>query len=296
MSPSSFHQRLTKINRIFLLEGVFTVFFAASIYLILPDYPKSPGSSKWLTPDEQEYLELRLASNAPKTEDKAFDWKEVIESLQPSLFAFTLSQFFFNVAGYGLSWELPTITTSLGFTTLPKNQLLNIPPAGLTVMGVIAASWFLSRAYMSRPLFIQLLTIGTLVFFIILCIPVSRGTTYAACIVGTVFYSVWFIPFWAWRSATVRGTTGTAFTLALQTSLAQIGGAIAPQIFRSKYAYNGYRVPFIICTVCVVLALLFNLWVWYLTNDVEKEVNRVRRLRIKSELEGKVYTGEDIQF
>ncbi|CAI6091332.1 unnamed protein product [Clonostachys chloroleuca] len=282
---------------VFLLEGLATMLFAGIIYNVLPDYPKSPRSAKWLTPDEQQYLEYRLTENAPKTNDAAFDKSEIIISLKdPKLIGFTISQFFLNIAGYGLSWQLPTITTSLGFAGLPRNQLLNIPPAAVTVVGIVFSAWFLRRAYIARPIFIHILSTGILVFFTLLCVSVSKGAIYAAVVLGNAFYFVFFVPFWAWRSATLVGTTGTAFTLALQTSIAQVGGVIAPQLFRSKYAYNGYKTSFIICTVSVVLAILSNVWLTYLTWTVENDTKNVRRERIRAERKGKVYTGEDVRL
>lgn len=281
---------------VFLLEGIVTILFSAAIYLILPDYPKSPRSARWLTPDEQEYIELRLSENAPRTDDAVFDRREIIAALKdPKIVGFTASQFFLNIAGYGLSWQLPTITTSLGFAGLPRNQLLNIPPAAATVLGIIAAAWFLRRAYVTRPLFIMILNAGVLAFFIVLCVPVSKGGTYTACVLGNAFYFVFFVPFWAWRSATLVGTTGTAFTLALQTSIAQVGGVIAPQVFQSKYAADGYKTSFIICTVCVAIAAGFNAWLWWLTRDIERDVRDVRRERIKAERQGQVFVGEDVR-
>ena len=189
--------------RVYLLEGIFTMLFAVVVFLVLPDYPKSPRSNKWLTPREQEYLELRLTENAPKTGDAAFSMQEVIASLKdPRIYAFCLSQVLMNLGGYGLQWQLPTVTTDLGFAGLPRNQLLNIPPAAAAVLSIIFAGWFLSRAFIPRPVFIMCICAGALAFFIVLCVPnVSRGATYVACVFGTMFYAVYFIPFWACKSS-----------------------------------------------------------------------------------------------
>ena len=92
------------------------------------------------------------------------------------------------------------------------------------------------------------------------------------------------------------GTTGTAFTLALQTSVAQVGGVIAPQLFPSRWAHNGYKNSFIICTVCVGIGALSNTWLWYLTRNTEADVARVRRLRIKAEKEGRVWAEDDVKI
>jgi hypothetical protein len=289
-------QGLSAWQWVYLLEGILTILFSFVVYFVLPDYPKSPRSSKWLTPREQEYLEARLSENAPKTEDAAFSRKEVLASLRnPRTYAFMLAQILTNLGGYGLSWQLPTVTTSLGFAGLPRNQLLNIPPAAASVLAIIFAGWFMSRAYVTRPAFVMGICAGALTFFIILATTREKYAVYIACVFGTMFYSVYFIPFWAWRSSTLTGTTGTAFTLAFQSCVGQVGGVIGPQLFQSKYAYNGYKVPFAICAAAIGGGWLASVWTWYLTRNVEFDVRRIRRLRIKSEKEGNMFAKEDVK-
>ena len=289
-------QQLTERTRVYLLEGIFTILFSGVIFLVLPDYPKSPRSSKWLTPREQAYLELRLSENAPRTHDSWFTKSEVIASItNPRTYAFMLAQLLMNLGGYGLSWQLPTVTTNLGFAGLPRNQLLNIPPAAASVLSIIFAGWFLDRAWLTRPAFIMFIMAGATVFFIVLCTVSSPGAIYAACVLGTMFYSVYFIPFWAWRSATLIGSTGTAFTLAFQSCVGQVGGVIGPQLFRQRWAYNGYKVSFAICAAAIVASWIANLWTWSLTRNVEWDVKRVRRLRIQAEREGKIFAADDIR-
>ncbi|KAH7395549.1 MFS transporter [Cadophora sp. MPI-SDFR-AT-0126] len=281
---------------VYLLEGIMTILFSFVVFPVLPDYPKSPRSNKWLTPREQEYLEVRLSENAPKTEDAAFSSKEIIASLlNPRTYSFMLSQILLNFGGYGLSWQLPTVTTSLGFAGLPRNQLLNIPPAAASVLAIIFAGWFLKRAFITRPAFVMWICGGALVFFITLAATRDKYAVYIACVFGTMFYSVYFIPFWAWRSSTLTGTTGTAFTLAFQSCVGQVGGVIGPQLFQSRYAHNGYKVPFAICAAAIGAGWLANIWTWWLTRNVEWDVRRIRRLRIKSERKGEVFADDDVK-
>ncbi|KIV82188.1 hypothetical protein PV11_04315 [Exophiala sideris] len=282
---------------VYLLEGLFTILFAFVVYFTLPDYPKSPRSAKWLTPREQEYLELRLTENAPRTHDKAFDRAEVLASLRdPRTYSFCVSQVLMNLGGYGLQWQLPTITTALGFAGLPRNQLLNIPPAAASVLAIIFAGWFLNRAYMTRPEFIMIICAGALSFFVVLCTDVSKVAIYIACIFGTMFYAVYFIPFWAWRSGSLIGSTGTAFTLAFQSCIGQVGGVVGPQLFQSKYAHNGYKVSFGICAGAIGGSWIASACTWYLTWRNEKDIQRVRRLRIKANNEGTVFAGDDVKL
>lgn len=200
---------------VYLLEGILTIFFSIVVYFVLPDYPKSPRSGSWLTAREQEYLEARLSENAPKTDDVAFDKPEVLASLcNPRTYAFMLSQILTNLGGYGLSWQLPTVTTSLGFAGLPRNQLLNIPPAAASVLATIFAGWFMSRAYITRPAFIMFICGGALVFFIVLATTRDKYSVYIACVFGTMIYSVYFIPFWACKSAFSNCTVTSQLTFA----------------------------------------------------------------------------------
>ncbi|KAA8911485.1 major facilitator superfamily domain-containing protein [Sphaerosporella brunnea] len=281
---------------VYLLEGIITILFAGIIWAVLPDYPQSPRSSSWLTPEEQEFLAVRLTENAPKFSDPDFDKQEVIKVLKdPRVYGFMASQLLVNLGGYGLSWYLPSITTNLGFAGLPRNQLLNIPPAAASVLAIVFAGWFCSRAYLTRPFFITLTMIGQVVCFVLLFTIESRIGLYIACVLGMMFYSVYFIPFWSWRSSTLTGSTGTAFSLAFQSCIGQVGGIVGPQLFRQKYAYNGYKTSFAICAAAIIAGFFANCWTWWLTRNVEWDTRRIRRLRIKAKKEGRLFNEDDVK-
>ena len=281
---------------VYLLEGLATILLAGIVWIVLPDYPKSPRSRTWLSPREREYLEVRLSENAPLTDEAAFKKEEVLAALKnPTTYSFMLNQLLINLGGYGLSWYLPTITTNLGFAGLPRNQLLNIPPAAASVLAIIGAGLLLDRAYVTRPVFTQPIMAGCVICFVLFFTISSKVGIYVACVLGTMFYSVYFIPFWAWRSSTLRGMTGSAFALAFQSCVGQVGGVVGPQLFRSKWAHNGYKTSFGICAAAIIVAWAFNLLTWWLTRHVEQDVRRIRRLRIMAEKEGAVYNGDDVR-
>ena len=265
---------------LYLLEGIATICFTIVVFIFLPDYPKSPRSQKWLTPREQDYIEKRLSKNAPLTSDSAFTKEEIFAGLKDiKVWSFTLQHFLLNLSANALSWQLPTVVTSLGFAGLPRNLLLNIPPAAGSVLLVIFSGWFLKQAYMPRPLYAAILVAGALAFFTALACHIPKASIYIACVFGTSFYSAYSIPLWAWRSSTLKGTTGTAFAISFQNCISQVGGVIGPQLFQNRYAYNGYKTIFAICAGSLGASLLMNLWTWWLTKDVESEVRKVRRER-----------------
>lgn len=70
---------------------------------------------------------------------------------------------------------------------------------------------------------------------------------------------------------------------------------IGPQLFQSKYAHNGYKVPFAICATAIGCGWLASMWTWWLTRNVEWDVRRIRRLRIKSEKKGKMFADDDVK-
>ena len=281
---------------VYIIEGCFTILFSAVVFFVLPDYPKSSRTHKWLTEREREFIEARLPENAPLTSDPDFSRKEIRATLKsPLIWSFTLSQTLVNLGGYSLTWYLPTIITNLGFATLPKNQLLNIPPAFVAILGLIFSAWFISRAYIVRPAYIMIIMSGMVVCFVLFFTLKNRVGLYIACILGSLFYQSYFIPFWAWRSATLVGTTGTALTYGVQSGIAQLGGVVGPQLFQSRWAYNGYKNSFAIAASCIAAGWLANIWTWYLTRNTEYDVLRVQRKAIKARREGRTVFDDDIR-
>lgn len=145
-------QGLSGWRWVFVLEGVATILLAGIIFLLLPDFPKSPRSGRWLTPREQQFLEARMPPNAPATADPSWDTKEAWTAFKsPTVWAFLLDQTLMNLGTYALSWYLPTIIANLGFASLPTNLLLNIPPAIAGIVGMCICVLVTSRAWASRP-------------------------------------------------------------------------------------------------------------------------------------------------
>ncbi|KAF2494550.1 MFS general substrate transporter [Lophium mytilinum] len=280
----------------FIIEGVLTMAFAGVVYWLYPDYPRSERTSKWLTPREQEFVELRLTENAPLTSDKAFSVKESIETLKdPRLWLFMFTQVCMNTGGFGLSWCLPTIITNLGFAGLPRNLLLIIPTAAGAIFAITFAAYILKKAWVPRPLFTLSIISWKLVALLSSWVPVPRGGIYAACVLGTMFSAAEAIPFWAWRTSSLKGTTGTAFAFGLQSGIGQLGGVIGPQIFRQKYKANGYRVSYGICLAAIAAGFFGGCWCWYITRNLETDVRRVRKNRIRAANKGELYVKDDVK-
>ncbi|KAF2829730.1 high-affinity nicotinic acid transporter [Ophiobolus disseminans] len=281
---------------VYILEGLATILFSGVVWYYLPDWPKSERSNRWFTEREQEFIETRLPESAPMTSDPNFSSKEIKGVLGEWLiWSFMLSQTLVNLGGYALTWYLPTIITNLGFVGLPRNQLLLIPPFAAAVVGLLFSAWFMERAWIVRPAYIMFILSGMVICFVLFFTISNRTGIYIACVLGNLFYQSYFSPFWAWRSATLIGSTGTAFTLGLQSGIAQLGGVVGPQLFQSKWAHNGYKTSFAIAAAFTIAGWVSNLWTWWLTRNTEYDVMRVRRLANQARKEGRTNT-EDIKI
>ncbi|CZR56394.1 related to permeases of the major facilitator superfamily [Phialocephala subalpina] len=287
-------QGLSAWRWVFLIEGILTIILSGFIFWILPDLPKSPRSKSWLTEREQKFIETRLPLNAPVTGDKNFDWKEAWHAFRsPSVYGFMLCQTFMNLALAAFNWYLPTIITNFGFVGLPRNQLLNIPPIGAGILGIIFSSWFQSRGFVVRPAYINSMVLGNVIFLVVLAYAPGSKAKYVACIFTNLFSASFYPPYWSWRAGYLSGATGAAFAIGLQSAVSNIGSVVSPQFFQSKWAYDGYRNSWIICIVLVVCAQLANLYTWRLTRKVERQVLRVRREVLRAKKAGREYNGRD---
>lgn len=138
--------------------------------------------------------------------------------------------------------------------------------------------------------------VGMVTCFVLFFTISNRVGIYISCILGSLFYQTYFIPFWAWRSATMSGSTGTAFTLGLQSGIAQLGGVLGPQLFQSRWAYNGYKNSFAIAGSTIIAGFVSNLWTWWLTRNTEYDVLRVRRNMNKARRDGRTDFQDDIRI
>ncbi|WVQ84828.1 hypothetical protein IAT38_006985 [Cryptococcus sp. DSM 104549] len=261
----------------FLIEGIAGFALAVPIYFFLPDFP---DTAKWLSPDERLFLVARLPPSAAKSSDKTFDREAIITVLKdPLLYGFTAIQTFTNLGAYGLSFWLPSIIASFGFTTTQSSQLLNIPPAVLGIATTILFAWLSDRTYnIPRPLYGLVTKFVVLGAFIGLVTVTNKPALYALIIIATVGSSGILAIIMPWRAQTLRGTTNAAFAFAFQNGVAQIGGIIGPQIYRSKYAPR-YTIPYIVCIIFFTVSIISVVVTWYLSRDIERETRRVAKIR-----------------
>lgn len=86
---------------------------------------------------------------------------------------------------------------------------------------------------------------------------------------------------WPWRVQTTKHATGSAFAIGFVNSYGQIGGAVGPWLFQSKYAPH-YGVSFGIAMgmegACAIMIAI----TWWVTRHTERATRVVKRERVRA--------------
>ncbi|KAH9888308.1 major facilitator superfamily domain-containing protein [Xylariomycetidae sp. FL2044] len=267
---------------LFLIEGLFTVVMSVVIFFTLPDFP---GNTKWLSTTERAFLQARLPRNSPRSAEKNFVFKEVLESLRDkNLWLFTLSWAFMTAGKGGVTFYQSTIIANLGFSDIATAQILNIPQFGLAIIAISVVGYGSNTARLPIPLFPIFCCVVVIACYSVLVVYPNDIGVYLAMIIGNAFGTAWFPVMWPWRSQTVNGATGSAFAIAFVNSYGQVGDAVGPQIFQDKYEPK-YQLPFAVSMALVGLCGITNLVTWWSTHRTESDTRKhklARRLARKT--------------
>jgi nitrate/nitrite transporter NarK len=145
--------------------------------------------------------------------------------------------------------------------------------------------YFADGARVPRPLYPLLVHVVVLACYAVMVAYPSNGAVYAATLVGNAFTTAFYPLMWPWRVQTTSRATGSAFSIGFVNSYGQIGGAIGPQIFRSKFAPR-YKESFIAAMACVGACVLATLATWWVTRRTERDTRKLKRARVEASKEG----------
>ncbi|KAL0931314.1 pantothenate transporter [Colletotrichum truncatum] len=269
--------------QLFLVEGLITIVLGTIVYFFLPDFPPT---AKWLSDKEKAFIQARLPPNAPRAEEMNFKWSEIVDSLKDRrLWLFTLIWATFTVGTSGVRFYQPTVIANLGFTTIARAQLLNLPISLLAIFVIGVTGFFADKGLIPRPLYpLGVFAVILACYGVLVAYP-SNGAVYTATLIGNAFTAAFFPLMWPWRVQTTSRATGSAFSIGFVNSYGQIGGAIGPQIFRSKYAPR-YQTSFASAMALVGCCAIITCITWWVTRQTESDTRRLKRARVRAEREG----------
>ncbi|CAB4387089.1 unnamed protein product [Rhizophagus irregularis] len=270
---------------LFLIEGLITVLISALAYFLLSDYPEK---TKWLSDEERKYAVGRLKNDAGKAHTTHFDKKHIYAALTDwKVYLAMLHLAVSSITFYSFALFMPTIINGMGFDFV-KSQLLSVPPylcAGVTTLVLATIS---DRKDIRSP-FIISCSIVAIIGYILLVVPsVGIPGKYAgACIVGSGLFPT-IVTSITWLTNNIAGHAKRAIATAMVMMCANLGGALASQVYRQKdyphYAYgHSISLGFLITATFISISQLL----------IFKTLNKKKKENPQSFLEGK--TEEEIK-
>ncbi|TPX32782.1 hypothetical protein SmJEL517_g04127 [Synchytrium microbalum] len=223
----------------FIIEGIPSIIMGVVTLLFLPDFPRT---TKWLTPEERQYMEHRLTGEAGSdSRGDAWVWSEFYAFLRnPLSYTFCIIQFCNSVAVYGPSaYASVILNTAFGPV---KTGGLGFSSTAIVAMGATTNFWgiimcliMVSSADYRRDRYFHLL-------FGYACVLASFGlfattyndrpwTKFGALFLANSGLSSATPLLMAWRTDSAYGTTYSATVTAVTLAFGNIGGAVAPQLF-----------------------------------------------------------------
>lgn len=223
---------------IYIIEGILAVCMGLSgLYFLSPNPDKV---TTWLTEEERRFLVLRArfahGGSSGVHDENAFSWKYAKQALKSfHVYAVALVEFTVAVVVYGISYVLPTLISSLGYSAV-KAQALTAPPYVFACLVVLLSGWAADR-WKQRAMAVIIPNVMACVGFVIIIATVRYNLP------GVTYFGIFFMAAglycispsaMAWTALNCAGDMKRAVSLGLMMSLSQLGGVSTPQSFACK--------------------------------------------------------------
>ncbi|KAH8888415.1 MFS general substrate transporter [Thozetella sp. PMI_491] len=249
---------------VYIIEGIFSIVIAAVIWFGLPN---DPSNAYFLNEEEKRMMRVRAAQRAQYMGSEEFSWEEFrIELKDPKLYLSGAIQFCQDILLYGFSTFLPSIITSMGYTSL-QAQYLTIP---VYLLGgfVFLVFAFISDRLCIRGPFVAFANIFGIVGYILILCPTSNGVKFFGTFLCAI--AVYNGPGLnlTWLNVNVAPHYRRAAAIGLQQTIGNTAGIVAGQIYRSAPYVLGNA--FSVGTLGVSQFLILAKWLYIRRRNIEK--------------------------
>ncbi|KAI0301017.1 MFS general substrate transporter [Multifurca ochricompacta] len=270
---------------IFILEGVFTIFFALVTFFLVP---ASPRDIKLLTEEEREAYCRDLAdhwSGDADTDGKyeeAFSWSEVASALTnaPHVLMLALSLFFNGVTVFGLANFIPTIVNALGHSP-NRTQLLTVPPYACSFVFSILSAYFCDK-YKNRGVMVTFCALIAATGYAIFLGSKHKSADYGALYLQIIgIYGITpCLATWTTNNTQPHYRRATAVAIVLAAS--SVGGILSTWLFTDPPRFHkatsinlAFSLGIATTSVCLI--------VYFKVRNAEKRREVERLLQIQGE-------------
>lgn len=243
---------------IFILEGLLSIIVSFTAYWAISDYP---ATAKFLTKDEREEVERRLAVDHGNLSN-AFAYKYVLQAIKDwKIYIHMLICMAGFCPIYSFSLFLPTIIKNMGYTA-NQAQLMTVPPYVAACFFTIAASWFADRVR-QRGVFMLGFQVIAITGFAMLAGTSKPRIQYG----GTVLAAIGIYPQvplgLAWNGNNIGGSLKRGTGIAMQVMGGNCGGIIASYVYLTRDSprfIKGHSLLIGIIGMAFFLTLFMTTW------------------------------------
>ncbi|KAK1751029.1 major facilitator superfamily domain-containing protein [Echria macrotheca] len=214
---------------VYIMEGIFSLFIAVVVWFGLPN---DPSNAYFLNDEEKRMMRVRAAQRAQYMGSDEFNWDEVWITLRDvKMWISAAIQFCQDILLYGFSTFLPSIITSMGFSSLDA-QYLTIPVYILGGLSFLALAFVSDRLCVRGP-FVAFANVFGIVGYILILCPTPNGVKFFGTFLCAV--AVYNGPGLnlTWLNVNVAPHYRRAAAIGIQQSLANSAGIVAGQIYRT---------------------------------------------------------------
>ncbi|KAH8904695.1 MFS general substrate transporter [Coniochaeta sp. PMI_546] len=215
---------------VYIIEGIASILIGFVVWFGLPS---DPSNAYFLNDEEKRMMRVRALQRAQYMGSEEFSWKEIlIELRDPKLYLSGAIQFMQDCLLYGFSTFLPSIITSMGYTSL-QAQYMTIPVYILGGSIFLLFAYFSDRWTLRAPFLFFANIFGILGYILILC-PTSNGVKFFGTFLCAI--AVYNGPGLnlTWLNVNVAPHYRRAAAIGFQQTIGNTAGIVAGQIYRTS--------------------------------------------------------------
>ncbi|KAK9448371.1 major facilitator superfamily domain-containing protein [Limtongia smithiae] len=248
-------------RNIFFFEGILTMISGVAIYFGLPD---SPATAKFLTSEERAYAARIIELETLTSRHAKIKKINVIRSLSISNGILVVGEFCCLLTMNSLSLFVPTILTSMGYSSV-RSQLMSVPPYAVATVICVAFTILSDKLKMRGLPLLGLLPMGMIGFILLLTVD-TVGVKYFAIFLTMAPAFTGSPTIMAWALDNSAGPAVRALSGAIQAGFGSIGGILATWTYTTAQApkyTRGHAINlggFCVAFVAVSVAILYFRW------------------------------------
>ncbi|RDW89815.1 uncharacterized protein DSM5745_01590 [Aspergillus mulundensis] len=274
---------------IFILEGLATVVLGVACFFFLIDTPAL--SSRWLEPDEIQYLELSMfiKQGGRADDDRKFKWRDLTMVLT-NWRVYMQAWFLFaqSALSYGIKFTLPTITESMGFSRT-NAQLTSAPPYVAAAISAVCFARLSDHFYWRMPFVVIPMVIIIVAYSVIISLhgelAANKGVAYFSVVLAVIGIYPIQAAAASWNANNIAPASRRAIGIALMNCVGNVGGILGSFMYlereKPKY-YTGFGISLALGVTGVLMAGLLE-WSYIIANRRKRREEGEARARYTEE-------------